>query len=203
MNTTLKETINHLEELPISEERKKVLSPFINYLQEKIEKEGTININFICTHNSRRSHLGQIWMQTLVNHFEFKNINCFSGGTEATALAKPVVKTLNNQGFEIEVLSKDDNPVYAIKPDENSLPIICFSKEYWHSYNPKNDFLAIMTCSQADEGCPFVAGAKKRIPITYEDPKNFDNTELQEEKYLERSLQIASELHYVLTQLKF
>ena len=59
-----------------------------------------------------------------------------------------------------------------------------------------------MTCSQADGGCPFIAGAEKRIPITYEDPKAFDDSPLEEAKYDERSLQIASEMFYVFRQIK-
>jgi arsenate reductase len=46
----------------------------------------------------------------------------------------------------------------------------------------------------------FIAGAEKRIPITYEDP--FDNTPQQAEKYQERSLQIATEMLYVFSQIK-
>ena len=59
-----------------------------------------------------------------------------------------------------------------------------------------------MTCSTADEGCPFIAGAEKRFPIRYDDPKTFDGTELMNEKYTERSLEIASEMFYVFSQLK-
>ena len=66
----------------------------------------------------------------------------------------------------------------------------------------KDEFAAIMTCSQADGGCPFIAGAEKRIPITFEDPKAFDNTPQQKEKYEERSFQIATEMFYVFSQIK-
>lgn len=59
-----------------------------------------------------------------------------------------------------------------------------------------------MTCSQADGGCPFISGAEKRIAITYDDPKAFDNTDQQTEKYNERSLQIATEMFYVFSQIK-
>ena len=58
-----------------------------------------------------------------------------------------------------------------------------------------------MTCSEADAGCPFVAGAEKRFPVTYEDPKAFDGTPRQREKYLERSLQIATEMAYVFSHV--
>lgn len=202
MNKKLTETITHISNLPISEERKKVLQPLVDYVQEKLNTKEAININFICTHNSRRSHLGQIWMQALANHFKLSSITSYSGGTEATALAKPIISTLVAQGFEIEHLSTNENPVYSIRFDKTSHPVIGFSKKYHHPFNPTSNFGAIMTCSQADEGCPFVAGSDKRIPITYEDPKVSDSTPLEAATYLERSEQIASEIYYTLSQLK-
>ena len=54
-----------------------------------------------------------------------------------------------------------------------------------------------MTCNNADEGCPLVIGAEARFPIKYDDPKAFDGTELQTQKYAERSLEIASEMFWV------
>jgi arsenate reductase len=94
------------------------------------------------------------------------------------------------------------NPVYSIKYAENEPPIIGFSKKLDDNFNPKSEFAAVMTCSQADGGCPFIAGTEKRIPITFEDPKAFDNSPMQAEKYQERSLQIATELFYVFSQIK-
>jgi arsenate reductase len=131
-----------------------------------------------------------------------KNVECYSGGTESTALFPKVVDTLETQGFKIQKISQEANPIYAIKFSENELSIIGFSKEFDNFFNPKSGFLAIMTCSQADEGCPFIAGAEKRIPVRYDDPKAFDETDLQTEKYLERSTQIASEMYYVFSQIQ-
>ncbi|CAL2093539.1 Protein-tyrosine-phosphatase [Tenacibaculum sp. 190524A05c] len=201
MNKTLEQTIDNISQIPIKEERKEILNPLISYLQEKRDKKEAIRINYICTHNSRRSHLGQIWMQTLANHFNIDSITTYSGGTEATAIAKPIVDTLKNQGFKVQKLSEESNPVYAIKYDLTSLPIIGFSKKYDDEFNPNSNFAAIMTCSEADGGCPFVAGSEIRVPITYEDPKISDNTDTQSEVYLTRSNQIASEMYYVLSQL--
>ena len=129
-------------------------------------------------------------------------MNCFSGGTEETALFPKIAATLQEQGFEIEKISNESNPVYAIKFSENSLPIIGFSKKYDHVFNPASEFVAIMTCSQADGGCPFIAGAEKRIPITYEDPKISDGSPNQSEVYANRSLEIATEMFYVFSQIK-
>ena len=135
-------------------------------------------------------------------HFNVPNVWCYSGGTEATALFPKAAETLEQQGFEITKLSEGNNPVYSIKFAENEHPVIGFSKTFDHSFNPISHFAAIMTCSQADEGCPFIAGAEKRFPITYEDPKAFDGTNEQSKKYLERSTQIATELKYVFSNIK-
>ena len=198
---TIENTIAALDVDTIPKERKETLRPFLEFIQEKVQSDQEIRINFICTHNSRRSHLSQVWAQTLAYHCNIQNVFCYSGGTEATALFPMAAETLRNSGFEINMLSEGKNPVYSIKYAENQHPIIGFSKKFDDPFNPTSGFAAILTCSQADEGCPFIAGAEKRFPITFEDPKAFDNTPQQAEKYKERSLQIATELFYVFSQI--
>jgi arsenate reductase len=202
MFENLSKTIQSIAKISVSEERKVVLKPLANYIQNKVNTNEEIRLNFICTHNSRRSHLSQIWSQTMAFHFGIENVFCYSGGTEATALFSKVAETLANQGFQIEKVSQEQNPVYAIKFDVDQHPIIGFSKTYFDDFNPKSNFAAIMTCSNADEGCPMVFGAEARFPIKYDDPKAFDGTEVMNEKYAERSLQIASEFYFVFSQIK-
>ncbi|AQX07867.1 protein-tyrosine-phosphatase [Elizabethkingia ursingii] len=185
-----------------SEERKKTLQPLVDFIQQKVDSKQKVNLNFICTHNSRRSHLSQIWAQVASEYFNIMNVNCFSGGTEETAVYSKVIETLSNQGFNIFKIADGVNSVYAVKYGENVLPIIGFSKKYDSEFNPLSEFVAIMTCSQADGGCPFIAGAEKRIPITFEDPKVSDNTPEQTQVYLERSIEIATEMFYVFSQIK-
>jgi arsenate reductase len=199
---TLKNVIKSLKPERISEERKLILNPLVAFIQSKHTAGKPIRINFICTHNSRRSHLSPVWAQTLAYYFNIKNVSCYSGGTEATALFPMAAETLRNSGFEVKTISEDSNPIYSIKFAENEHPIIGFSKKLDDHFNPKSEFAAIMTCDSANEACPFVAGAELRIPITYKDPKAFDQTPQQSEKYKERSLQIATELYYVFSQIK-
>jgi arsenate reductase len=202
MNTKLHETIDQLDIHSISEERKTVLQPLIHYLQSKKDADQDINLNLICTHNSRRSHLSQVWAQTMAHAYSLDNVFCYSGGTEATAVFPKVIETLRNQGFEIRALSEGNNPVYAIKFDPSDPAVIAFSKVYDDVFNAQSNFAAVMTCSHADENCPFIPGANKRIALNYEDPKLFDGTPQQDQKYLERSIQIATEMKYVFSQLK-
>ncbi|AMC11101.1 protein-tyrosine-phosphatase [Lutibacter profundi] len=198
----IKNTIDFLKTKKISNERKQILQPLINYIQSKVSENKNVNLNFICTHNSRRSHLSQVWAQAVAHYFNVKNVHCYSGGTEATTLYPIIVQTLEQVGFEINKLSESGNKVYSIKYAENEHPVIGFSKIFDNLFNPKNKFAAIMTCSHANANCPFIPGAEKRIPIEYEDPKEFDNTPQQKEKYQERSNQIAVEMLYVFSQIK-
>jgi len=197
----IKDIIESLDVTIISSDRKSTLQPLIDYIQTKISSQKELRLNFICTHNSRRSHLSQVWAQAIASHFELINLFCYSGGTVATALFPLVAKTLENSGFKVNLISEGINPLYSIKYDKNEHPIIGFSKTYDDNFNPQSEFAAILTCSQADAGCPFIAGAEKRIPITFDDPKEFDGTPQQEAKYQERSFQIATELFYVFSKI--
>ena len=198
----IEKIIQSLQFETITGERKSILQPLVDFIQNKVYNQEDIRLNLICTHNSRRSHLSQVWAQTAAAYYNIKNVFSYSGGTEATALYPMAAQTLEQSGFKIRVIAAGNNPIYSIKYAENTHPVIGFSKKYDDEFNPKSEFAAIMTCSQADGGCPFIAGADKRIPITYEDPKAFDNTPQQAEKYQERSLQIATEMLYVFSQIK-
>ena len=202
MYAKLSQTAEILKNTIISDDRKAILSILIDFIQAKVNDGKAINLNFICTHNSRRSHLSQIWAQFASSYYYIRNVNCYSGGTEETALFPKVAETLSEQGFSINIISEGKNPVYAIKFSGNSNPMIGFSKKYNHPFNPESDFAAIMTCSQADGDCPYIPGAEKRIPVTFEDPKISDNSTKQTEVYYNRSLQIGAEMFYVFSQIK-
>ena len=202
MNLKIREIIAQLSTERISEERKRILQPLIQFISSKLSKNKEVRLNFICTHNSRRSHLSQIWAQTMANYYQIENVFCYSGGTEATAMFPKISETLTNQGFEILKLSETENPVYAVKFAQNEHAVVCFSKKYNDDFNPKSAFAAILTCDSADENCPIVYGAEARIPIKYEDPKKSDGTPEMNETYFNRSLEIATEMKFVFENLR-
>ena len=183
-------------------ERKDLLLKFAEYISQKINNGTIVNLIFICTHNSRRSTMSQIWAQTAVEYFNIPNINCFSGGTEATAFNTRAVKTVQNYGFKVEQKDESENPIYLVHFSDEKEPITCFSKVYNDKFNPQNNFAAIMTCSDADANCPLVFGAEARFPVKYNDPKEFDNTNLEIEKYTERFEQIGIEMLYTFSRIK-
>jgi len=184
----------------INPKRKELLNEFASYIDNELYNRNKVNLIFICTHNSRRSHMAQIWAATAAAHYGIENIRCYSGGTEATAFNPRAVKALQKAGFDINVDKNGDNPVYNVKYAEDKF-LKAFSKVYDDDQNPKDNFTAVMTCSDADENCPYIPGAKERFSITYDDPKEFDGTELEEEKYDERCRQIATEMFYVFNKI--
>lgn len=203
MNSTLLKIIQALQFEPlVSADRIQKLQPLIDYIQEKANHKKDINLNFICTHNSRRSHLAQVWAQVAASYFKVERVTCYSGGTEVTALYPKVAETLLGQGFEVLQIGEGINPVYAIKYEANAAPILGFSKKYDSLFNPVSSFAAVLTCSQAEEACPFIPGAEKRIGLPFKDPKSSDLTPEQSKVYAERSLEIASEMFYVFSKIK-
>lgn len=186
----------------IPEERKKILGQLTQFVSQRTQSGKKAFLNFICTHNSRRSHLSQIWAQTAAYYYGVSDVVCFSGGTEATAFNPRAVKAMQEAGFSIEVTKPGDNPVYEVRFADKANPIISFSKKYDDPFNRSSDFAAVMTCSHADENCPLVIGATARIALTYDDPKEFDGTPLEATKYSERAWEIGREILYAFSRVK-
>lgn len=196
---TLQAQIEKAQVLTISEDRKAVLQVLIDYIQKKVDQDQDINLNYICTHNSRRSQFSQIWGKVAAAYHRI-DMNSFSGGVEVTAFNERAVESIKRFGFKVSK-EGEGNPKYFVLYSDDEDPIVAFSKVYDDAVNAPKGFAAIMTCSHADENCPFIPGAEARIPVRYEDPKAFDDTEQETEKYDERSLQIASEMLFVFSKI--
>ncbi|MBW1761017.1 MAG: protein-tyrosine-phosphatase [Deltaproteobacteria bacterium] len=184
----------------IPEDRKRLLEEVAAFVSSARQAGNSAELTFICTHNSRRSHMGQLWAAAAAAHCGIDGVRTYSGGTEATAFNPRAVAAMEKAGFVIDK-SGGDNPRYLASFDEGGPVIECFSKTYDDPVNPTEDFAAIMTCSEADEACPVVLGAALRAPIWYEDPKVVDGTPKEAAAYDERCLQIATEMLYLFSRV--
>jgi arsenate reductase (thioredoxin) len=185
----------------IPTERKGDLENISAFIQSKVDAEQAIQLIYICTHNSRRSHYGQIWGATAGAYYGVANVETFSGGTEATAFNERAVAACKRAGFEIVNTTNSKNPIYEVRYAADAKPLIAFSKKYDDVANPQKDFCAIMTCTSADAACPVVLGASKRVSTPYEDPKAFDEKPEESAMYDARCKQIATETLYVFSKL--
>ena len=195
----LAETIANLPFTAISSERLQLLDEMATYLRAKMKQGEEIRLNFICSHNSRRSQFSQIWAQTAATYYGIE-ANCYSGGVEVTAFNPRAVAAIQRDGFKV-VKKEGENPVYFVFYSGDGQPIVAFSKLYDDAINAPKDFAAVMTCDHADENCPVISGAERRFPLRFEDPKDFDDSPLEEKMYTERSRQIGAELMYLFKKV--
>lgn len=202
-----KKLTQYCEALPdefdnISTDRKASLEELGQYILKARKNGDKVNLTFICTHNSRRSHFGQLWALTAARYYGLDNVETFSGGTEATAFHPNAVTALERTGFKFTSNEGEENPKYLASVGNGYPESLMFSKKYDDRQNPATNFCAIMVCSQADEACPFVPGAEERIFLPYDDPKAFDNTPAEQQKYDERCREMARDLFYMMEYVK-
>lgn len=186
----------------ISDERKALLSQISSYISAQVTEEQPVKLVYICTHNSRRSHYGQIWAGVAAAYYGIPQVETYSGGTEETAFNERAVAASERLGFNIEKTTEGTNPVYQVYFADDVAPVTAFSKKYDSDANPKAGFCAVMTCNSADKNCPVVFGASARVATPYEDPKAFDGTPEESAMYEARSKQIALETLYVFSLVK-
>ena len=191
------------EEANIPTKRKEELRMLSSVIADHLDRKEVVEIVVICTHNSRRSHIGQLMLKLAVYYFKIVNIRTYSGGTEATALNARVIDALVGLGLSVDKLSESDNPKYHIPlVVQDHILDIHFSKPYDNSYNPQDGFIAVMVCNSADEACPIVIGAEDRISLPYIDPKLSDDTDEEKETYKKKIMEIGAEMFYVISKIK-
>ncbi|QNM86742.1 hypothetical protein H9W90_06395 [Polaribacter pectinis] len=190
-----------LKNTKLEETRKSLLGKIAKEIANEYAKNERVNLNFICTHNSRRSQLGQVWSFFAANYFDL-NIRAYSGGTEVTAFHRNTVKTLQKVGFTFDLVDfSHQNPKYLISYNGSKKSILGFSKRFDNPANPE-PFIAITTCNNADTNCPFIPTASHRFHLPFVDPKASDDTDHKEETYLKTNRQIAGEVFYIFSEIK-
>jgi len=196
LTTYITEALHELDRIPA--DRRARLGRLVSFVSERLGQGLSAKLIFICTHNSRRSHIAQIWAQTAAHYFIVPGVETYSGGTQSTAFNPRAVSAVRRAGFSVDDSEEGGNPVYRVRFEHTVPPMRCFSKVYDEAPNPQQGFAAVMTCSEADRACPLVLGAAERISIPFDDPKAFDGTDQEDQRYDERCRQIAREMLYTL-----
>ncbi len=199
LQTYIGQRVAEFEQIPA--DRRADLERLADYVRECGDAGRPIRLTFICTHNSRRSHMAQVWAATAAHHFGIEGVETFSGGTEATAFNPRAVRALRAAGLQIEQTNQAENPIYHVRFAADAAPLTAFSKVYDQAPNPREAYCAVMTCGSADRACPNVAGARRRVAITYDDPKASDGTADEGRVYAARCAQIGREMLYVFARV--
>lgn len=196
----VQQVLAELDQVP--PERQALLRDIAAVVVARLTAGGTANLTFICTHNSRRSHMSEVWAQTAAYWFGLDRVRAFSGGTEVTACNCRTVLAMRRAGFAIETESGGENPRLLVRYAEDRPPVRAYSKLYNADANPKRDFIALMTCSKADRSCPVVEGAIARFPIHYMDPRLCDDTPEETAAYNARCREIAREMFFLMAEVR-
>lgn len=197
MNPSIAQRIEAWKGFTPSEERQQILNPLIQWLRQQKSAKRVFRMQWICTHNSRRSQFAHAWSAAVGAYFDFPGEH-FSGGTEVTAFHPNAVESLRRAGFEITSQGETDNPHYRLRwGSKESDSIEMYSKTYGDAVPNGASFVALMTCSEADKGCPFIPEAEARFALNYQDPKVSDGTPESSSVYDERRDQIGAEMTFV------
>lgn len=186
---------------PTDRYRKALLDAIVVTLAADLKRGETVDLLFVCTHNSRRSQFAQVWAQTWAAHFGLTEVACYSAGTEVTRVYPSVLQSLATQGFVSTPHDNGDNPTWEITRPDVALACTLFSKRYDDASIPRTGLTVVTTCSDADRSCPYVPGSKERHALPYEDPKQADHTPQEAAAYAAKSLEIAAEWHYIFSQI--
>lgn len=192
------------EEDLIPDSRKSILNDLAKHIQHDLKSGEPVRLNFICTHNSRRSQMAQIWSHTAATLYQIPRIESYSGGTEVTSFHPNAIRAMRTLGFSLSQIGEQhdtSNPQFEVHLGTGLASLCCYSKRFGDAVPSGKAFTAIMTCSDADQSCPIVPGAKARFPLTYEDPKKFDGTAMEQKNYLKTALEIGRELIYTFRNI--
>lgn len=184
----------------IGQDRKKQLKEIEGAISTQLQTNSQAALMVICTHNSRRSHMAQVWLSTAALYYGVGGLHVFSGGLEATAFNPNAISALERAGFSISGGVPKDNPRYTVTAGSNQM--VHYSKKYTDAQNPSEGFIAVMVCSDADKSCPIVHGANARFALPYDDPRYSDGTPSQDGTYDETVRLIGREMFFLIDHLK-
>jgi protein-tyrosine-phosphatase len=203
LNTEIKDKIPALEERwnEIPNEHKETLEEMAAEIIQLNKELEYVPLTFVCTHNSRRSQLSQVWLMMAAEYYGIEFLKSYSGGTEATAFNIRMVNALQRYGLDLRSSnSEESNPRYGVNYLGSDQML--FSKKYDDDYNPQKDFIAVMVCSSADRACPFVSGAAARFSLPFIDPKKSDDSPQEAATYDAKVEEIGIEILYLVSLLK-
>jgi arsenate reductase len=202
LHTEIRKTIDALETQRIPAERKHALREIRAYIQQKLNDKQTPHLLFVCTHNSRRSILAEVWATAVGAYYNIPNLQVYSCGTEVTAVHPMVIHTLREENFTISSNSTTGNPTYSIGFGEGFAPIETHSMTFDDIPLQNKGFAAVMVCSSASDNCPYIAGTEKRIALPFEDPKAYDEHPDKKQAYLHTGKEIAREMKFAFQKLQ-
>lgn len=208
----LNELVDQLEQEyeKIGAQRLAMLDDLAAHVSKTLKTRREIQLAFICTHNSRRSQMAQIWAHAAAWINGIPGVASLSGGTEVTRFHPSARMAMHTLGFSFTRVdgngdheSGPPNEHWRTAVDASGFePLFCYSKHYEQVLHSERPFTAIMTCSHADKHCPVIPGAEARFAMYFDDPGEFDGTDNERAAYLKTAVEIGREILYVFKKAR-
>jgi hypothetical protein len=186
----------------IPEERRFRLNEMVYFLEGQYQNNAPWQITFISTNESTVGQMAKAWSKAAAYYFGFKNFEPYSGGIKPGEISVRTIVALEKAGFIVYKSHINEVDVYRIKYSFNLEPVIAFPKKINHTKNPGNNFMAVILDGNADLNINNVRGTYDRLFLEYEDPKGYEGSDLENQKFNESCRQVAVEMFYVFSQLK-
>ena len=182
----------------LTNDRKEQIKPLIDTIKSSLSSHQSATVQFICTHNSRRSQTAEFLLDILAREYGL-NITALSAGTEATAFNPRMVTAITSYGFQLLEYGHDKNPLYIYSVEHDDL--YYYSKRYDEELIPIGQRIIVTVCGDAEENCPIIPGTFKRLHLGYTDPKHSDGTASEADTYRAKVLEIGVEMLYLVKEL--
>tara|TARA_Y100001949_G_C15986510_1_gene330879 strand:+ start:2001 stop:2567 length:567 start_codon:yes stop_codon:yes gene_type:complete len=187
MDPVFNKFFSRIDSFNPNQKRKKRLDNIASVINENLNK--TRSIVFLCTHNSRRSQICEVWGKVFAEIYR-KKININSAGAFKTVVHSQVYESIVKCGLVVD--NKKEIFFDKKKFKLNSKTI--------DSLTMKN-FIAVMTCSNAEKSCPNDPRSIRNIKMFFNDPRIYDETDKMSREYLNTTIYIAEELNYIFKNI--
>lgn len=166
-------------------------------LARAVQGSGSAVALAVCTHNSRRSQLAQVYLALALAEAGVADVRVDSAGTEVTAVASGIVGVLRERGFDVDGDYTVGNPRLAVRGHGLALELWSKTLDEALTATDGAPVIAIMVCAAADDHCPYVPGAVYRARLPFDDPKRADHTPEAPAAYREAAEAIEAEMRVV------
>lgn len=153
---------------------------------------------FICTHNTGRSQLAQAWLRAAADWHGLQDIEAYSGGIKPSAFSPGAAEALRRAGFSV---MPGEGQAYTVNTGPDYPDWIAYAKRYDDRKNPQKDFCAVMVCAEAENSCPLVPGATRRIVLPFPPIKATPGQPDEASQYDTACLNIAREVFYAVSKV--
>ena len=169
-------------------------------IARQLDARGEVSVVAVCTHNSRRSQLAEVWLAVASAAAGLGGVSVCSGGSDPVAVAPGAIAVLRERGFRVEADTADANPRLRVRG--HGIERELYAKPLGEAVAgvPLRGGVALMVCAAADAACPPVPQVGYRARLPFADPRHADGTPGEAAAYRAASDRIEAEMRWLVRE---